>query len=491
VTNLINHRAALDQALLAAIVESSDDGIISIDLDGVIGTWNGGAVRLYGYAADEIVGQSITILVPADRSNEERAILERIRRGERVGHYETVRRRKDGTLVDVSLTASPIKNPEGLVVGASKIARDISRRKRDAERVEILNRIARTLSSDLDLERIVQSVTDMATELAGAKFGAFFYNVTHRGREAYLLYTLSGAPRAAFEKFGLPRATPVFQPTFHGIGVVRSDDIRQDPRYGKNPPHHGMPSGHLPVVSYLAVPVMSRSGEVIGGLFFGHDRPGVFTEEAEELVIAIAGHAAVAIDNARLFAAVQEEMKGKELLFNEFQHRMRNTLATVHAIASQTLRNAPAGEREAFTARLRALADAHNLLTERNWDRALVGDIVERTVAPFPPERFRIEGPEAHLGANESLLLALALHELTTNAVKHGALCNADGRVEVTWGLADGKLLLRWRETGGPPVSPPARRGFGSALIEQAGGSKASVEFAPDGLVCTLELDQL
>ena len=268
-TDSINQRVAIEQALLAAIVESSDDGIISTDLSGVIATWNGGAERLYGYSAQEALGQPITILIPSARANEELAILERIRLGVRVEHYETLLRCKDGKVVDVSLTVSPIKNAEGIIVGASKIARDISRRKRDAQRLEILNRIARTLSSDLDLERIVQAVTDTATELSGARYGAFFYNVTHRGGEAYLLYTLSGAPREAFEKFGLPRATPIFQPTFHGTDIVRSDDIRQDPRYGRNPPHHGMPKGHLPVVSYLAVPVISRSGEVIGGLFFG------------------------------------------------------------------------------------------------------------------------------------------------------------------------------------------------------------------------------
>jgi PAS domain S-box-containing protein len=366
----MSQRAALDQALLAAIVESSDDGIISIDLNGTIGTWNRGAERLYGYAASEIVGQPITLLLRPDHASEELAILERIRRGERVEHYETVRCRKDGTHVNISLTASPVRNPEGIIVGASKIARDISRRRRDEERVDALNRIARTLSSDLDLERIVQTVTDRATELTGAKFGAFFYNVTHRGGESYLLYTLSGAPREAFENFGLPRATPVFEPTFHGTGVVRSDDIRQDPRYGKNPPRHGMPQGHLPVVSYLAVPVISRTDEVIGGLFFGHDRPGVFTVEAEEIVGGIAAHAATAIDNARLLASAQEEMRNKELLLNEFQHRMRNTLAMVQAIASQTLHNAPGEERSTFADRLHALASAHSLLSEQNWDRA-------------------------------------------------------------------------------------------------------------------------
>ena len=469
-------------------LKSSDDGIISIDLSGVIGTWNTGAERLYGYVAKDVTGQPITILIPSDRADEELSILERIRRGERVEHYETIRRRKDGSLVEVSLTVSPTKNAEGVIVGASKIARDISRRKRDAERLETLNKIAKTLSSDLDLERIVQTVTDTATELAGARFGAFFYNVTHRDGEAYLLYTLSGAPREAFERFGLPRATPVFQPTFHGIGVVRSDDIREDPRYGRNPPHQGMPTGHLPVVSYLAVPVVSRSGDVIGGLFFGHDQPGVFTQDAEEIVSGIAAHAAIAIDNARLFATVQEDMRSKELLLNEFQHRMRNTLTMVQALASQTLRNAPKEERSTFEARLHALANAHRLLTEQHWDRALVADLVQRAVAPFPRDRFRIEGPDAHLSASRSLSLTLALHELATNAVKHGALSNEGGKIAITWELAGGQVSLRWHEIGGPPVAAPAHKGFGSTLIEQASDGKTHVEFAPDGVVCIIEM---
>ena len=120
-TDSINQRVAIEQALLAAIVESSDDGIISTDLSGVIGTWNGGAERLYGYSAQEALGQPITILIPSARANEELAILERIRLGERVEHYETLRRCKDGKVVDVSLTVSPIKNAEGIIVGASKI----------------------------------------------------------------------------------------------------------------------------------------------------------------------------------------------------------------------------------------------------------------------------------------------------------------------------------------------------------------------------------
>lgn len=189
---------------------------------------------------------------------------------------------------------------------------DISAQKISERRLETVNRVAQVLSSELDLERTVQLVTDIATELCGAKFGSFFYNVTNDSGESYYLFTLSGAPREAFERFGMPRNTAVFAPTFAGKGIVRSADIRKDPRYGKSEPHYGMPKGHLPVVSYLAVPVISRTGEVHGGLFFGHDQPGVFTEEMEKLVSAIAVHAAIAIDNGRLMQAAQRTATERE-----------------------------------------------------------------------------------------------------------------------------------------------------------------------------------
>lgn len=173
----------------------------------------------------------------------------------------------------------------------------------EAYRLEMLNRTAALVAAELDLERLVQAVTDTAVDLTGARFGAFFYNVTNERGEAYTLYTLSGVPREAFADFPQPRNTAVFGPTFRGEGIVRSNDIQADPRYGRNPPYHGMPPGHLPVRSYLAAPVVARSGEVLGGLFFGHPEPGVFTDRAELIVRGIAAQAAVAIDNARLYQA--------------------------------------------------------------------------------------------------------------------------------------------------------------------------------------------
>lgn len=174
------------------------------------------------------------------------------------------------------------------------------------EEAEILLDVAGTLGVEQNIEKLVQKVTDAGTALTRAHFGAFFYNAVNEQGESYVLYTLSGAPREAFSKFGLPRNTPLFESTFRGEDVLRIDDVLYDKRYGKNPPHHGMPKGHLPVRSYLAVPVISRSGKVLGGLFFGHPQPAMFTDRAERLAIGIAAHAAVALDNARLIAERQE-----------------------------------------------------------------------------------------------------------------------------------------------------------------------------------------
>jgi PAS domain S-box-containing protein len=160
--------------------------------------------------------------------------------------------------------------------------------------------VSEVMSAELDVNKLVQFITDAATQLAGAQFGAFFYNVVDKSGESYMLYTISGVPREAFAKFPMPRNTAIFAPTFSGAGIVRSDDIRNDPRYGKNEPYYGMPAGHLPVVSYLAVPVISKRGTVIGGLFFGHAEAAKFTEESERLVAGVAAQAAIAIDNARL-----------------------------------------------------------------------------------------------------------------------------------------------------------------------------------------------
>jgi PAS domain S-box-containing protein len=322
---------------LAKIVDSSDDAIVSKDLTGIVLSWNGAAERMFGYTAAEAVGQSIRIIIPEARQSEEDFVLSQIRAGKPVRHYETVRQRKDGSLIPISLTVSPIHNDEGVVIGASKIARDNTERARllatlqeQAATLRTLSEIGVTLAASLDQAAIVQKVTDLGTAVTHAEFGAFFYNVVDRtSGKTYMVHTLSGVPRDAFEGFPQPRATAIFGPTFHGEGVVRLDDVTRDPRYGKNPPYYGMPEGHLPVRSYLAVSVKSASGEVLGGLFFGHSQTARFTEQHEQLATGVAAWASVALENARLYREAREADQLKDEFLAVLSHELRTPLNAI------------------------------------------------------------------------------------------------------------------------------------------------------------------
>lgn len=204
------------------------------------------------------------------------------------------------------------------------------------EDAETLTEVALSLLRELDVETLLQKVTDATTRLTGARFGAFFYNAPGDGGLSYQLFALSGAPREAFEKFGHPRSTPIFAPTLRGEGVVRSDDITKDPRYGQMAPHHGYPPGHLPVRSYLAVPVMLRDGEVIGGLFFGHPDAGVFDERGERIAQGIAAQAALALDKARLYEATKRAAEEREHLLQS-ERAARTTAERLSALKDDFL----------------------------------------------------------------------------------------------------------------------------------------------------------
>jgi len=230
---------------------------------------------------------------------------------------------KDGTLYPVSFTASPIRR-EGQVVGTVIEVQDARPRLKQEREREALHRIGLLILQELDHEKIVEAVVDTATRLTGAQFGAFFYNVRDESGESYTRYTISGVPKEHFTKFPLPRKTRLFGPTFRAEGPIRSDDILQDPRYGKMGPHFGMPRGHLPVRSYLALPVKLGNGEVVGGLFFGHEDPAIFSAEHERFVETLAAQAAIGMNKASLYQDAvfaqrrsEQEAREKQRLYEE------------------------------------------------------------------------------------------------------------------------------------------------------------------------------
>jgi PAS domain S-box-containing protein len=304
---------------LAGIVESSDDAIVSKSLDGIISSWNRSAERIFGYTAAEAIGRPITIVIPRERWDEERTILTRIRRGERVEHFETVRQHRNGSPIHVSLTISPVKNAAGVIVGASKIARDISEQKRAQEQINTLAR--------------------------------------------------------------------------------------------------------------------------------------------------------------------------------EAEHRAKNLLANVLATVKLSRADTPEELKAAIEGRIQALANVHSLFVESRWIGAELTSIAAQELAPYSAEgekRVRIDGPQMLLEPNVAQSIAVALHELATNAAKYGALSSADGRLDLAWThAADGRLDLRWTETGGPRVQPPTRQGFGTRIVKQMSGQlkgDARFEWRPEGLCCEIAL---
>lgn len=316
------HRSEVESAQLAAIVASSDDAIVSKTLDGVITSWNAGASRIFGYDAGEMIGQSIMRIIPPELYGEEVQVLARLQKGERIDHYETTRVAKDGRCLNISLTVSPLRDKVGRVVGASKVARDVTERKQ----AEVLQR----------------------------------------------------------------------------------------------------------------------------------------------------------------------------LLVEELNHRVKNTLATVQAIASQSLRRAknPNDFVSSFTGRVQALAKAHAVLTQTTMQGADVMELMREQVmlGVSDDNRISCSGPVLVLDVQAAINLSLILHELATNARKYGALSVPNGRLSVNWEMRTNRgrgLHLLWKESGGPKVTAPKTRGFGSTLIEHSlrgSGGEATTHYATDGVTCEIKL---
>ncbi len=435
---------------LASIVEFSDDAIVSKDLDGIIKTWNLGAERLFGYTAEEVIGKSITLLIPMDRRDEECDILSRLRRGERIDHYETVRRRKDGSLVEVSLTVSPLRNAEGRIIGAAKTARDITARRR-AQLFE------RRLAS------IVESSGDsiVSEDLDG------IIKTWNPGAERLFGYT-------AEEVIGQP-ITLLFPIDRHD----EESDILSRVRRGERIDHYETvrrrKDGNLVEISLTVSPLKNAEGRIIGASKIARD----ITERRR----------------------AQEQ---QNLLVREMSHRVKNFFAVTSGLVTLSARSArtPADMAEAVRDRLGALARAHGLTRPglingngKPCQDTTLHALVQTIFAPYvDPEHskdhgfFIITGPCLPISGSAVTSVALVLHELATNAAKYGALSSPGGYVHIDWSVKKDELMLTWKEHGGPSIDGPAEHeGFGSSLVRRLVTGQfegqLSYDWKPKGLI--------
>ncbi len=315
------------QAMLAAIVNSSDDAIISKTLDGIITSWNQAAERLFGYTAAEAIGRHISLLIPPERIAEEEYIINSIAQGKKVHHFETTRLAKEGTKIPLSLTVSPIQDEEGRVIGASKIARDISERKqsekaleRYARNLEIINSMAKTISEKLNIQQILQKVIEATVHLIGAGSGVFFYKTYDREGEPRIVSSGSGRIRLPIDEQRLT------DPAFNSTQIIRVEDLCAS---SVETIMSGEAEPESKPVSYLEVPMFSKTGLVAGYLVFGHPEPGRFTSEHENLIVGISLQAAAALENARLYEEVSSLNAKKDEFIGMASHELKTPLTSM------------------------------------------------------------------------------------------------------------------------------------------------------------------
>jgi PAS domain S-box-containing protein len=441
--------AEMHAARLAAIVGSSEDAIIRQALDGTITAWNGGAERIYGYGAGEALERSTTLIAPPDRADEPRELVERVCRGEVIRSFETIRRRKDGRDVPVSLSVSPIRDAQGSIVAVSTISRDVSERRRMEEDLRRGEAEYRALfesagvgnaeaAADGRLLRVNCKFCEITGYAPEELIGRSFADITHPDDRDESLAGL------------------------HRLRDGKCDEFRIEKRYRRK-------DGATVWIHLTASAIRDAAGRL-------------------ERCIAVAEDI-----TARKRAEAQQA-----LLTAELSHRVKNTLAVVQAIASQTLRRASSLDSfaDSFGGRLRALASVHGLLTRSGWRPTDLRTALWQAVQAHADgqQTFDTQGPDLELAPKQILTLGLVLHELATNAAKYGALSVPAGRVSVRWALEGplGRphLRLAWMERNGPPVARPAARGFGTRLIEESVtyelGGAATLTFDRAGLLCEI-----
>lgn len=456
----VTERKQADEAdaRLAAIASAVDDAIVGLARDGTILAWNPAAERMFGYSAAEVIGQSVRMIYPEDAGAEFEDLYRRLRAGEPV-RYESVRVRKDGAAVDVAVAATPVRSREGRIVGVAGVARDIGEHKRMEQRlVEAL-------------AQVLQTNNQHKLALLAGRMGTFEVDLA---RDAI---TWSDE---IYAQVGIDPSTPIA--TLEDIArFIHPDDraavlARREDAYRTGEPYESefrvvRQDGQMRWLYVRAQPLPSGNPSHVYGVSMD------VTERKER--------------EAHI-----------RFLMSEVTHRAKNLLAVVQAIASQTARStsSPIEFAADFAGRLKSLAASLDLLVRQDWRGVSTVELVQSQLGHYgEPGGSRVEmlGPDLLLTPVAAQYLGMALHELSTNAVKYGALSVAAGKVRIEWRLAGSRdarrFQISWVESGGAPVSPPTASGFGHLVIERMAAEalqgQVLLEFPQDGLRWYLDAD--
>ncbi|MGX7925185.1 PAS domain S-box protein [Tsuneonella sp. HG094] len=429
----------------AALIESADDAIIAKDLDGRVVSWNPAAERLFGWTSGEMVGNSIRRLLPDDRQHEEDRIIARVKKGERIGLFLTRRLHKDGHEIPVAVTISPVRDADGHVIGASKIARDAS------EHAAMEDRLS---ESETRFRMLADNMAQLAW-IADADGAVQWFN------------------RRWYEFTGIEPDTV-------------DEELR---RHVRHPDHEERVRGRFEAAIRDGTewqdvfPLKSAAGE--WRWFLSHAQP---IRDAE-------GNVRYWFGTNTDITEQREQSEQITVLLREVNHRSKNMLAKVQALARSSF-GADTALVQRFEDRVGSLSVNQDILVSRDWREVPVDELVRLQLQFISGAGRRVSrsGPDCALIPRAAEIIGMSLHELATNSLKYGALSVESGRVAIEWACVGGGFRMAWRESGGPAVAEPTHRGFGSQLIEdiprRALQAQVVHTFAPEGLVWDLTTEQ-
>ncbi len=327
----------LNNHISSTLVNIATDAIICYLMNGEIVAWNAAAEKMFDLDKDTVIGRKIYELAKSFKFIDQNDVMIEALMLKNSPKITTKKELEiNGEMQYLEVTTKGIYDNNADIIGITKSYSNITPYvtsskllHKHVENLQYLNDIWSSLSQNLDVQNILQIVTDVTTKFSGAAYGAFFYNSFSADGEAMRLFTLSGAKREDFMKLGMPRNTDIFKKSFSSKEVFIANDVTKHKDFGHNAPHNGLPKGHLAVKSYMSIPVISMNGDNLGSLLFGHPEPNKFSQEHSKMMQSIASQAAIALENSKLLENVKTLSSKKDVFITMAGHELRSPLTII------------------------------------------------------------------------------------------------------------------------------------------------------------------